>query len=229
MPDIPAGRATALAGVLLAGGRSRRMGGGDKCLRPLAGRPMLAHIIARARPQVGPLVLNVNGDSARFADFGIPVAGDVVAGFAGPLAGILTGLEWAAQHAPQCTHVASFACDAPFFPEDLVARLAAAMAEADAELACAASAGRAHPVFALWPVALRASLRQALVGEGLRKIDAWTARYRLVTVDFPAIATVAGPLDPFFNVNTPADLAAAEDFAAALAVQGAAQGAAMPS
>ena len=112
-----------VAGVILAGGLSRRMGGGDKCLRPLAGRPILAHIIARVRPQVGPLLLNANGDPARFADFGLPVAADVVEGHAGPLAGVLTGLEWAARNAPGCRWLASFACDAPFLSRDLVARL----------------------------------------------------------------------------------------------------------
>jgi molybdopterin-guanine dinucleotide biosynthesis protein A len=203
----------ALAGVLLAGGQSRRMGGGDKCLRPLAGRPLLAHVIERVRPQVGPLVLNANGDPARFAALGLPVAADVVEGFAGPLAGVLTGLEWAAVHAPDCTHVASFACDAPFLPTDLVARLTAAVAEKDADLACAASRGRSHPVFGLWPVRLAGALRTAIVEGEVRKVDVWTARYRLVTVDFPMLETPAGPLDPFFNANHPDDLATAERFA----------------
>lgn len=203
----------AVAGVLLAGGQSRRMGGGDKSLRPLAGRPLLAHVIERARPQVGPLVLNANGDPARFAAFGLPVAADVVAGFAGPLAGVLTGLEWARANAPDCTHVASFASDAPFLPTDLVARLTAAVAEKGAELACAASQGRSHPVFGLWPVGLAEVLRTAIVEGEVRKVDVWTARYRLVTVDFPMLDSSAGPLDPFFNANHPDDLAAAERFA----------------
>jgi len=202
----------AIAGVLLAGGQSRRMGGGDKCLRPLGGQPILARVIARARPQVGPLVLNANGDPARFAEFGLPVAADAVAGFAGPLAGVLTGLEWAAAQAPNCVYVVSFACDAPFLPADLVARLAAARAADGADMACAASQGRSHPVFGLWPVRLAGALRRAMVEEEVRKVDAWTARYRLATVDFPLAETAAGPLDPFFNANRPDDLALAETF-----------------
>lgn len=203
-----------VAGVLMAGGLSRRMGGGDKCLRPLAGRPILAHIIERVRPQVGPLVLNANGDPARFAEFGLPVAADVVEGFAGPLAGVLTGLEWAAEHGPGCRWLASFACDAPFLPLDLVARLAAAVEAEGAEMACAASLGRPHPVFGLWPLALKDELARAMRAEGVRKVDAWTGRYRLASVDFPAVETPAGPLDPFFNTNRLEDLEQAERFAA---------------
>ena len=199
-----------VAGVLLAGGLSRRMGGGDKCLRPLGGRPILAHIVERVRPQVGPLLLNANGDAARFAAFGMPVAADVVDGYAGPLAGVLTGLEWAAREAPGCRWLASFACDAPFLPEDMVARLLAAVEAEGADMACAASAGRAHPVFGLWPVRLADDLRRAMVEEEIRKVDAWTGRYRLATVAFAEVATPVGPLDPFFNTNRPADLEAAE-------------------
>ncbi len=213
MPPEPAAgapRREQVAGVLLAGGLARRMGGGDKCLRRLAGRPILARIIERVRPQVSALVLNANGDPARFAEFGLPVAADVVAGYAGPLAGVLTGLEWAAEHAPACTHVASFACDAPFLPLDLVERLAAGLSAEGARLACAASGGRSHPVFGLWPVALRGELRRAMLEEGVRKVDVWTARYRLAVVDFPPAETPAGRLDPFFNTNRPADLAEAE-------------------
>ena len=206
-------RSPAVAGVLLAGGQSRRMGGGDKCLRLLAGRPILAHVIDRARAQVGPLVLNANGDPARFASFELPVAADVVADFAGPLAGVLTGLDWAAANAPECTHVASFACDAPFLPTDLVARLSAALIEQSADLACAASQGRSHPVFGLWPVRLAGDLRRSMIEDEVRKVDIWTARYRLATVDFPTVETPAGPLDPFFNANRPDDLATAERFA----------------
>jgi molybdopterin-guanine dinucleotide biosynthesis protein A len=182
------------------------MGGGDKCLRPLGGRPILAHIVARARPQVAALVLNANGDPARFAEFGLPVAADVVEGFAGPLAGILTGLDWAAANAPDCDFVASFACDAPFFPCDLVARLMDAAARQGADLACAASGGRSHPVFGLWPLKLRDELRRAMLDEEIRKVDAWTGRHKLATVDFALEPAAGAPRDPFFNVNRPEDL-----------------------
>ena len=195
-----------IAGVLLAGGRARRMGGGDKCLRTLGGRSLLAHAIARARPQVSVLAINANGDPARFAAFALPVIADPVAGFAGPLAGVLAGLDWAAEAGS--AHVASFATDAPFFPTDLVSRLAAAI-DAGADIACAASGGRAHPVFGLWPVRLREDLRRALCDEEIRKVDVWTARHALAEVDFPA----AGH-DPFFNANRPEDLARAEDILA---------------
>lgn len=194
-----------VAGVILAGGLSRRMGGGDKCLRPIGGKPILAHIVERARPQVGALVLNANGDPARFAAFGLPVAADVVEGFAGPLAGVLTGMEWVLRNAPACRWLASFASDAPFLPRDLVARLRAAVDADGADLACAASGGQAHPVFGLWRVDLAPALRRALVEEQIFKVDRWTARYRLVQVDFPAT-----PVDPFFNTNRPEDLAEAE-------------------
>ena len=196
-----------IAGVVLAGGLARRMGGGDKGMRPLCGRPLIAWTIERAQPQVAALALNANGDAARFAPWGLPVVPDGIAGYPGPLAGVLAGLEWAAEAVAGATHVASFATDAPFLPRDLVSRLAAAVA-GGAELACAASGGQAHPVFGLWPLALRQDLRRALE-EGIRKVDQWTGRYRLDTVEF-----AVEPVDPFFNVNRPEDLAAAERLAA---------------
>jgi molybdopterin-guanine dinucleotide biosynthesis protein A len=194
-----------IVGLLLAGGLARRMGGGDKCLRPLAGRPILAHIVDRLAPQTKCLVLNANGDPARFAGFGLAVAADSVAGFAGPLAGVLAGLDWAAAHAPACPLVLSVPTDAPFLPRDLAARLHSARAAESADIAVAASNGQHHPVVALWPVALREDLRRALVDEDIRKVDVWTARYRLSVVDFPI-----GRIDPFFNANRPEDLAEAE-------------------
>jgi len=193
-----------VVGLLLAGGLSRRMGGGDKCLRLLAGRTILDRIVERVRPQVKHLVLNANGDPARFAAYGLPVVADSVEGFAGPLAGVLAGLDWAAANAPDCPWVASVPTDAPFLPADLVARLREAT-DADADMACAASAGQSHPVVGLWPVRLRDDLRHALTVEQVHKVDVWTARYRLATVDFPI-----ADIDPFFNTNRPEDLAEAE-------------------
>ncbi len=198
-----------IVGLLLAGGQSRRMGGGDKALRLLAGRTLLDHVIDRVRPQVAALVLNANGDPARFTRFGLPVVPDSIADFAGPLAGILAGLDWTAANRPDCPMVVSLATDAPFLPADLVARLRQGIAAAAADLACAASCGQPHPVIGLWPVRLREELRQALVAEGIRKVDVWTARYRLTTVPFPD--EISG-VDPFFNANRPEDL----DRAAAL-------------
>jgi molybdopterin-guanine dinucleotide biosynthesis protein A len=177
------------------------MGGGDKSLRPLAGRPLLEHVIDRLLPQVDALVLNANGDPARFAGFCLPVVPDSIPDFAGPLAGILAGLDWTAENRPDCGFVVSVATDAPFLPRDLVARLVGEMQAAGAELACAASSGQPHPVIGLWPVRLRDALRGTLVDEDIRKVDRWTARYRLATVSFPD-----SPVDPFFNANRPEDL-----------------------
>ena len=191
-------------GLLLAGGQSRRMGGCDKALRLLGGVSLLDRVIARFRPQVGALVINANGDPARFAGFGLPVTADSVPDFAGPLAGVLAGLDWAAAHQPDCEFVASVATDAPFLPHDLVVRLVQGVREAGADLACAASGERAHPVFGLWPMRLREDLRHAVVVEGIRKVDAWTGRHKLVTVSF-----ADRPVDPFFNANRPEDLTAA--------------------
>ena len=194
----------AVVGVLLAGGQSRRMGGGDKGFRLLSGVRLLDRVIERFRPQVGRLVVNANGDPSRFAATGLPVVADTVADFAGPLAGVLAGLDWAASRVPQALWIATVATDAPFIPRDLVARMVVATEEG-AELVCAASHGRAHPVIGLWPIRLRDDLRRAVTEEGMRKVDIWTARHRLAVVDF-----AVDPVDPFFNVNTPEDLAAAD-------------------
>ena len=195
--------AMSVVGLLLAGGLSRRMGGGDKALRLLGGRSLLDRVIGRLRPQVADLVLNANGDPSRFARFGLPVVADSVPDFAGPLAGILAGLDWAASNRPGCPLVVSVPTDAPFLPRDLVARLLDAVETAGADLACAASGGQPHPVIGLWPVRLRADLREAVVTEAIRKVDRWTARHRLEQVDFPEESP---GIDPFFNANRPDDL-----------------------
>lgn len=194
-----------IAGVILAGGQSRRMGGGDKCCLALGGRPILARIIERVRPQVGKLVLNANGDPARFAEFGLPVVSDAVPDYAGPLAGVLTGMLWARDHVPGCAWIVTAAGDAPFVPHDLVELMMDAVRGTVADMAVAASGGRDHPVFGLWPVRLAQDLRAALIEEGVRKVDLWTDRYRLVRADWPDV-----PVDPFFNLNTPEDFARAE-------------------
>lgn len=192
--------------LLLAGGKSRRMGGGDKNLLDLGGKPVMAHVIARSVPLGMPAVINANGDAGRFAGFGLPVIADVVDGFAGPLAGVLTGLDHAAAHHPDVTHVISLATDAPFLPRNLSDRLMAAVV-GGAEMAQACSNGRRHPVFAIWPVAMAAGLRAALVEDGLRKIDDFTARHDCAIVEFAAEGE--GAPDPFTNLNTPEDLEAA--------------------
>lgn len=200
----PEGRGD-VCGVVLAGGLARRMGGGDKALVRLGGETLLGRVIARLRPQVAALAINANGDPGRFAGFGLPVIPDPVEGFAGPLAGVLAGLLWARAAAPRCPWLVSVATDAPFLPCDLVARLLDAITRDGADMACAASAGRRHPVFGLWPVRLADDLARAVRDEGLRKVDVWTARYRLAVAAFPA-----EPVDPFFNANRPEDLAEAE-------------------
>jgi molybdenum cofactor guanylyltransferase len=198
-----------IAGIVLAGGLSRRMGGGDKSLKLLAGRPILAHIVERAAPQVRALALNANGDAARFAAFGLPVVADSVADFAGPLAGVLAGLDWLASQKLGIEWMVSVPGDCPFLPEDLVERLHAARRGAGVPLACARSGEWRHPVVALWPVALREDLRKALVEDDMRKIEVWTARHGVAIADWPA-----EPIDPFLNVNTPEDVVRAEQIAA---------------
>jgi molybdopterin-guanine dinucleotide biosynthesis protein A len=197
-----------IAGVILAGGLARRMGGGDKALLPLGGEPLLARVIARLGPQVAEIVLNANGDPARFARFGLPVVADTVAGFAGPLAGVLAGMRWAA--ARGYTHVASAAADTPFFPADLVARLREAAESSGQPIALAATNDperglTEHPTFGLWPVSLADNLEEALTVGHLRKVIVWTSRHGAAR----AVFDDAGGY-PFFNVNTPGDMDAAE-------------------
>jgi molybdopterin-guanine dinucleotide biosynthesis protein A len=196
-----------ILGVLLAGGQSRRMGGGDKNLRDLNGQSILNRVIESAEKQVDHLIINANGAPERFDEYKLPVVEDSVGGHQGPLAGILTGLEWASNYRPDVEWVMSFATDAPFFPEDLVEQLMNAIKIDQADISCATSKGRSHPVFALWPVRLKDDLHHALTVEEIRKIDRWTSRYHLVEVEFQA-----EPFDPFFNINRPEDLEKARLF-----------------
>lgn len=195
-----------IAGIVLAGGQSRRMGGGDKSLLPLGGGSVLDQVLSRFGPQIETLALSANGDPARFARFGLPVLADTVEGFAGPLAGILTGLDWAAAGTP-CKAVVTAAGDTPFLPLDLVDRLAAAAGEHPGSIAVAASAGRRHPTFALWPTECRDALRHFLIDQDNRRVLAFIERHKHVEVEFPVLQPVG--LDPFFNINVPDDLAEA--------------------
>ncbi|WP_342078031.1 molybdenum cofactor guanylyltransferase MobA [Yoonia sp. SS1-5] len=187
-------------GVILAGGQATRMGGGDKGLLRLGQGTILSHVIDRLEPQVAGLALNANGDATRFADLRLPVIPDSIGGFAGPLSGVLAGLDWAA--AQGADHIVTAAADTPFFPCDLVPQLMRAAEEAGADLALAATPDGRHPTFGFWPVAKRADLRTALQG-GLRKVVAWTDAHGAATAEFPDDAA-------FFNVNTPDDLKTAE-------------------
>ena len=198
-------------GVVLAGGLARRMGGGDKAMHIIGGRTILEHVVARIAHACDEVIINANGDPARFAALGLTVVADDLPGFPGPLAGILAALDWCAQNRPAFDWVLSAATDCPFLPDDLLARLHAARAADNAQLAVASSGGQSHHVIGLWRVDLRDELRHALVAENLRRIESWTARYRLATACWPTT-----PHDPFFNVNTADDLSHAERLYSAL-------------
>jgi len=196
-------------GLVLAGGLARRMGGGDKARITIGGVSILQRVLACLTPQCSRVIINANGDAARFADTGLPVVADSVPDFAGPLAGILAGLDWAAANAPAIEWLVSVPGDCPFLPKDLVTRLHEVRTASNVPLACARSGEWRHPVVGLWPVDLREDLRHALVREGLHKIEIWTARHGIAIAEWPTI-----PFDPFFNVNTPKDAAQAEAIAA---------------
>jgi molybdopterin-guanine dinucleotide biosynthesis protein A len=202
-------RSGAIAAIVLAGGRATRLGGGDKPLRILGGKPMLAHILDRLEPQVGSIAISANGDPARFAEYGLPVLADGgPGGQAGPLAGILSGMTWA--KAANSKKVLTVAGDTPFFPADLSAQLAEAVAGRDDLIAVAASGGRRHPVFALWPVSLQAELSDFLARSATLSVAAFLEQNQTVSVDFPMASAAGKKLDPFFNVNTPEDLSEAD-------------------
>lgn len=201
--------ASGTLGLVLAGGLARRMGGGDKTLMRIGGQTILQRVRDRLRLQTAEIVLNANGDPARFDFAGLKVIPDTLPDHPGPLAGILAGLEWAAAQRPDIAYLASVPGDCPFIPRDLVARLHAARIANDTPLACARSGEWRHPVAALWPVALRDDLRHALMQDGLRKVEDWTARHGIAIAEWPVT-----PADPFFNINTPDDARAAEMIAA---------------
>ncbi len=194
------------AAVVLAGGRSTRMGQ-DKALLMLGGKPLVAHVLERLRPQAGAVTINTNGDPSRFAGLAAPVLGDTVAGYPGPLAGLLAGMEWAKSIGS--TFVVTLPTDSPFIPRDLVARLTASQSD-PARPILAASFGRRHPVAGLWPVSLAGALRDFLAAGETYKVSVFADRHGAVSVDFPSIELDGRTVDPFFNVNTPEDLALAE-------------------
>lgn len=197
-----------VTGVIIAGGLSRRMGGGDKTLLDLGGATMLGCILDRLRPQVTQIIVNANGDASRFAAFGLPVVADETADYPGPLAGILAGMRWSLAHAPAARHIATVSSDAPFLPADLVSRLSSAIADRPRTIALACSAGEVQPIIGLWPVALADDLAAELAA-GARRVLTWAQRHALEEVDFAEIEIGGRKVDPFFNANTPEDLATA--------------------
>lgn len=198
-----------IVGVVLAGGRSQRMGGREKAFLDLAGQPMLARVIARFAPQVSCLAINANGDPARFAAFGLPVIADTIPDYPGPLAGVLAGLRWVAAGSRQGTHMATVSSDAPFIPADFVVRLAAATAEPGDAIVVAQSGGVVHPVAGLWPLGIADALERDLA-TGERRVQRWVESQGMVKVAFPPLELSGRTLDPFFNVNTPSELLEAE-------------------
>jgi molybdopterin-guanine dinucleotide biosynthesis protein A len=195
-------------GLILAGGLARRMGGGDKGLIKIDTETILDRALSRMKPQCSEMIINANGDPSRFAFTGLPVVPDDIPDFAGPLAGVLAGLDWAAKNAPGTEYVMSAPGDCPFLPRELVQRLQEARLKQNKPLACAKSGDWRHPVVGLWPVALRGDLRHALMEENLHKIEIWTARHGVAIAEWPD-----QPIDPFFNVNTPEDAARANEIA----------------
>lgn len=199
-------------GMILCGGQSSRMGGGDKSLVQLGASTMLRRIVDRLGRRLATLAINANGDAARFSTYALPVFPDTVAGFAGPLAGILAGMRWASGM-PGCQNLLTVAGDTPFFPDDLAERLADAAVRRPGHIAVATSGGRRHPVFALWPVGLADDLEGFLNRAESRRVNAFIDSHQAVEVDFSTIAWAGRAFDPFFNVNTPEDLAEARRFA----------------
>ena len=194
-------KSSEIVGVILAGGMARRMGGGDKSMLQLGGRRILDYVIESAQNQLDTVIINANGDPDRFAEFNLPVQADIVPGFAGPLAGVVSAMAWVTQNQPNATHIITLAADTPFFPADYVTRMLELMQLKDQRLACASYQGRTQPVFGLWPVDLFDDLYKALVEDDIRKVDRFTAPYGVADVAFDELTS-----NPFFNVNKPEDI-----------------------
>lgn len=198
-----------ILGVLLAGGLSRRMGGGDKGLMPLGGKPLMAHAFDRLKAQTGNIIVNANGDPNRFASFAAPVVADTIEGFAGPLAGVLAGLRFAEKLDNAPTFIVTAAADTPFFPDNLVEALKAKAAN-DKTIVLATSNDRRHPTFGLWPVCLADDLAAWLLDKKNRKVLLWVERHNWATADFKSVVFSDLTIDPFFNINTPEDFETAQ-------------------
>jgi molybdopterin-guanine dinucleotide biosynthesis protein A len=190
------------AAVILAGGRSSRMGGGDKCLLPLGDKPLIAHILDAVTPQTGDILINTNSDPAPFLKYGQPVLPDAIPGFQGPLAGILTGMLWSRRRHPRRVHLLTVASDVPFLPDDLVARLSRSLSDQRADIAIASTADGTHPTIGLWPVDLAQRLEHDLMEGAVRSVHQWISGFRVAVAEFDTIALA--------NINTPADLAACQ-------------------
>lgn len=191
--------------VVLAGGLARRLGNIDKAFVQLNKQPLLDHVLNRIATQADSIIINANGDPARFSEWQLPVVGDTISGFPGPLAGVLSAMEWTRDNVPNSKWIASIPVDTPFAPRDLIKKMATELAIQNAEIACAKSGDRAHPVVGLWPVSLAGDLRHAITQEDIRKVDRWTAKYKLIHTNFST-----DPIDPFFNINHPEDITTAE-------------------
>ncbi|MGB7336969.1 MAG: molybdenum cofactor guanylyltransferase MobA [Salaquimonas sp.] len=204
-----------IIGVVLAGGLSRRMEGPEKALMDLHGKPLLQRVCERLETQLPKVILNANGDPSRFSFMPNPVQADVIEGYAGPLAGLLSAMKWAKHNAPDATRIITVAADTPFFPADLVNRFCettenASKDQQDQTICLAYSDGNRHPVFGSWPISLFEPLKHFLVDENNRKVMLFAQRYNLKKVEFELFDIEDESIDPFFNINTPEDFNAAE-------------------
>ncbi len=194
-----------ITGVILAGGLARRLGNIDKALVQIGNTSLLEYAIANLEPQCDQIIINANGNPDRFHNINNPIIADTIEGYAGPLAGVLCAMQWVKQNTPQTKWIATLPVDTPFAPKDFAARLLQNVIDQKTDLACASSGGRHHPVVGLWPVDLADQLHAAMVNEDMRKVDLWTARFKLSIVDFKI-----KQYDPFFNINRPADIETGE-------------------